>query len=57
MPNTNLKAIIVTIAENKSHYYEYNKGQILHNSDLDNQGIDDYQDAKVSQTTQHHQAK
>ena len=39
MPNTNLKAIIVTIAENKSHYYEYNKGQILHNSDIDNQGL------------------
>lgn len=48
MPNTNLKAVIVTIAENKSHYYEYNKGQILHNSDLDNQGINDYQDAKTS---------
>lgn len=47
MPNNNLKALIVTIAENKSHYYEYNKGQILHNSDIDNQGIADYQDAKA----------
>jgi hypothetical protein len=46
--SNNLKAIIVTIQENKSHYYEYNKGSILHNSIVDNDGIVEFQEAKAA---------
>jgi hypothetical protein len=48
MHNPNQKAIVVTIQENNSHYYEYSAKKLLHNSTVDNDGIADYQEAKAA---------
>jgi hypothetical protein len=48
MPNDILKVIVITIQENKSSFYEYSNGQILHSSNIPNERISEYQDAKAT---------